>query len=255
MVADGRQSQYEAKYSAASERPRSAPAPSRPLRQASRRRAVALPRGAVGDAVAGIAAWRHPDNSSSGCRIPAAAAVRRQAGRPDLAAGRQFFCNERNPSAALQAPLPPTPPYPASPAPAGAFAALCSGLRQTGGALEVRSHAPRRPSLDGRRRRGVAVAAGTGEAVAPCSPLVQPAAEQAGESPRGRRLLFGPHVAVLESQVGVLALAAPGCGKRVARAAVKADLHVQPGLLRDLLFCHVCNRHRRSPLPPHAPRI
>lgn len=100
----------EARYPAASERPRSAPAPSRPLRQASRRRAVALPRGAAGDAVAGIAAWRHPDNSSSGCRIPAAAAVRRQAGRPDLAAGRQFFCNERNPSAALQAPLPPAPP-------------------------------------------------------------------------------------------------------------------------------------------------
>ena len=219
------------------------------LRQAGQRRAVALPRGAAGDAVAGIAAWRHPDNSSSGCRIPAAAAVRRQAGRPDLAAGRQFFCNERNPSAALQAPLPPAP------RPAGAFAALCSGLRQTGGAPEVRPHAPRRPSLDGRRRRPwLQRPARGGGGRAPFSPRPT-GGRTAGESPRGRRLLFGPHVAVLESQVGVLALAAPGCGKRVARAAVKADLHVQPGLLRDLLFCHVCNRHRRSPLPPHAPRI
>lgn len=59
----------------------------------------------------------------------------------------------------------------------------------------------------------------------------------------GGSSLFQAHGAVLQPEVGRLALAAPLRVERIPRPAPEADLEEEPPLLGDLLLCGVCDWH------------
>jgi hypothetical protein len=58
-----------------------------------------------------------------------------------------------------------------------------------------------------------------------------------------RRLLLGAERPVLQAHLVAVAFPASRRGNRVLATAPKANLEVQPAVLRDLFLCCVCYRH------------